>query len=276
MTVGCTLLDHSTSAEPPTDCVALVRGFGMVVNYLPIRPQRINASPYAAVCLAGVSDPTATEGTEGAPSAAERMESLLAYSEPEAHDRWSSREFQDVNWRGAKTALDKVHSHIRSMISDMAGGAEQAKDGTSMPELSKRFRLKGAPDASPRSLSIRQLKPSALGDDGRVRFLVQIDRLAAAGPRPTGIRIRLQAMLLDGVSGAQLAREPLPIDEVLANGRRSSVTQKGAFGYVEVIGAELDLPLVLDIAAGPVVGSETGVHYGLSVSAEPRADEEDA
>ena len=125
------------------------------------------------------------------------LESLLASSEPEAHDRWDPKAFQTADWRGAAAALRKFNDQLKEAITELVCGDQQPHEGASMPELSKRFRLSGGPNTRPRSLSLQTPQNPEIRPDGTIAFLVKVNLLNNVPGTPESVRLRLDAYLLD-------------------------------------------------------------------------------
>jgi len=274
LTVGCEVLaepmSNTEQTRADTDHVALIRGAGMVVNYVPVRPQRIGADRYAGVCLAGLADPSVADPFDiDASDPAAALEALLSFSEPEAHDRWDPNAFGGMNWRGAHTAVRNVKKLIRKIVTELVGGESDPEEGRSIPELSRRFRVGGGESTERRTLSIHKTSDPAVDADGNVRYRVRIDRLQEAEGSNGRLRVRLKAVQIDSVSSARPRTEALNVASVVVEGRPVAVESKRGSSYFEVDLADHEFPLAMEVVA-QVAAQPTGeaAHCGLAVSCE--------
>lgn len=179
--VGVERLDEEISAEDPplrspgSERVALVRGFGMVVNYRPVTPKRISRTPYVGVCRAGLAIPDADRSQN---SPAERLEVLLSSSEPPAHDRWRPEEIDTNTWYGAQSRVRDVLRQIQVAVNQLAGDLPQQKEEDGLPELSKRFRFPAdGPVVRENKISISSHKSPQLIDSQTLEFAMRFDFL---------------------------------------------------------------------------------------------------
>ncbi|MFM8385832.1 MAG: hypothetical protein ACKOCB_03275 [Planctomycetia bacterium] len=263
-------------SQPPTDAVALIRGFGMVVNYKPVRPARLNAVPYAGVVLAGAAVPQGNAPRRGGErTPAQMLESLLAYAEPEAHDMWTPKLLRGSGWRGAGPALDRLLAWISEQVTELAGGGKAPRDGKALAELSKRFRLGGtSTGSSARTMSITQAAEPEVLRDTRIRFKVRIQPLEPTKPPPLAIEVGIAATLLDAVSGRRARAEEVRVatvragaDELARQGDRDA-TAKAWHGHVSMQGR--GFPLELEVTTVPLGEAHAErAHYGLDVRVNP-------
>jgi hypothetical protein len=266
--IGCTRLERPGIGTPRSDCAALIRGFGMVVNYKPIRPQRISAGNYAAVCLAGHVDPSAPLNPAANDPAAV-LESLLATSEPEAHDRWDPKAFQGSDWHGAATALRKFNDQLKEAITELVCGDQQPHEGASMPELSKRFRLSGGPNTRPRSLSLQTHQNPEIRPDGTIAFRVKVNLLDNVSGTPESVRLRLDAYLLDTLSGRRRTQEKIPIESIHVGTSKLAFNESRNSANTTLDLAAHPLPATLSVIARVRDNGNFGrMHYGLKISGE--------
>ncbi len=187
--------DKPPRRTAPGDSVALVRGFGMVVQYRSLTPRALAASNYAGVCRAGMAVPSA--GNPG-----ERLEVLLSSAEPPAHDVWNPNDIDTQLWPKARAQVLKILATIQSAVDELAGGHQTAQSGESQPELARRFRLKGDIGTPPRASELAfHAARAPERDGGKVHFYVEAKKLDGKAATSGSIFVRLRGEVQDPAAG---------------------------------------------------------------------------
>ena len=138
----CLLLVRlAESEDDPEDrllnTVAMIRGRGMVIRYLPQAGIVVGGRPFHAVFLAGEA-----VGSEPVHRAADQF---LRLAEPPAHDRWQfNEELREKYKRGSGARLDELHRAITTALREVISPPEVGEEDPP-PELRRLLQIEGGP-----------------------------------------------------------------------------------------------------------------------------------
>jgi hypothetical protein len=239
---------------PGSERVALVRGFGMVVDYKEHSVHKLMAEPYVGVCRAGLAYPDRGGNRNGQ----ERLEQLLSTAEPEAHDCWRASEIDARSWWGAKARINELLREIQGIVDGAAVADRDEKQGSTVPELSRRFRFKGDKGPTRRTSRVSlQKRGQPQRSNGKVIFPISIKGLTEPLPGEGQLEIRLSAGLVDSAAGPGARQETIPVEEVLLGGEslESERPDKAGKQLRAMVGLNqhqepLDLEVVAALAPG--------------------------
>jgi RNA polymerase primary sigma factor len=150
------------SVTPDSDrlnCVALVRGPGMVVQYQDRAGVAVAARPFRAVVLAGAF---AEDHDQNA-----RVDRFLRAAEPPAHDSWA--DYGDVKALYARGGRSKIERFLRTDVTNalrelLVARRDESSDGP--PEFKKLLALGGSSRGAQASYAELKGVPEALLKDG--------------------------------------------------------------------------------------------------------------
>jgi RNA polymerase primary sigma factor len=180
--------------------VALFRGQGMIIEYLPLPHLQVGAIPFHAAVLCG---------TAAGNSEIERTAELfLRTAEPPAHNRWTSTpelktDYAPGGKKGIDAFIDSVREQIRSLVrpvlSDLSDGPQAVRElfrltgpPTEVPERPRVAAASGAVDTEGRWVveAALRVKP----DKGPWRLAPVLVFSAETGPGRTVKWQRLEAL----------------------------------------------------------------------------------
>lgn len=173
---------------------ALVRGTGMVVGYERVRRQGMNARDFYCVVLGGLAC------SSGRPQ--ERLEKLLALSEPVTHDKWYDKSEALRSWRGARARIRDIMAKIARAVSDSTCDSTPP-EGEAAPAMAKFLPLLSGEEIVPgeRSIRVEVIDPGTrelLSDRNvvrhkfRIRVTVPPRRELTGEPKPSRWRVKVR------------------------------------------------------------------------------------
>ncbi|MGB5133828.1 MAG: hypothetical protein WBN89_01485 [Prochlorococcaceae cyanobacterium] len=170
--VAATRVPPAEAVLPSRSCVALIRGAGMVVDY--VEGLRLpDGGAYCAVALVGTAlaqaDVPSSKATESQTYPPQDVEEYFRAAEPVTHDDWiptTRRLRESYDWRGSAGRLRGLRSEVRQLVVlHLLTADEPAPDAG--PEMLMRMLNLGGSAAGSDPLTARGEKP---------RLEVRIDR----------------------------------------------------------------------------------------------------
>lgn len=233
---GVKTLTGADADHPRAWHVALVRGSHMVVAYDKVARANIGVAPCVGVQVVGLAL-TGPHAKDIADNGKKRLESLVATSEPEAHDYWNERLIPS-SWVGATTVLRTIHAHRTDAVQKVAGTPEEPR-GSGCRVIADRldFGTRGG-GSSGRPFSIEK-KTSVV--DGKINFLIEVSPTPRALPCRRLV-VRVTAREFEDIVSQKVSNLYLPV-ESLALRRPPSGSEAATTSLDKQMGKECHITL---------------------------------
>jgi hypothetical protein len=212
LTLRVTRGDESLAEHEKANCMAVFRGFEMVVKYVPARRMPADNIPMFGVLLAGTATGSSPDN--------HKAEEFFRASEPAMHDDWKfSEEVKSAYKIGARQRLSNLWSSLQEKIFDLID--ENVTSGERGQELLARlfpFGRSSKPAPPKQEVRTRITDTSYLG--GRWKVEGEVSR-TKPGTRPWEVRIGFIAGTDSG------AGEYLKVAKLVIRNKRAVVTHYG-------------------------------------------------